>query len=189
MKSNKIGILFLVFLIFFCAANAETKIVKGEKFTGDQIAYSYSIVKKAGQFFLIKQPLCIEMQEEIEVTKERKKHIGRAVTILATPAVIFAPVTSSFVLPAAWEATKGMEKKQLDSVQTDRIVFCGKKELGSAENLIIQTSGMRIIKDIVTDSNGALNLKSIVKKEDDEIYFNVFIKKKDSIFYVNTIYF
>jgi len=188
MKINKTGTLFLFFLIFFCAANAEAKIVRGEKFTGDKVAYSYNIVKKADQFFLVKQPLCVEMQEEIELTKDRKKNIGRAVTILATPAVIFVPVTSSFVLPAAWSATEGMEEKQRENVQTDRIVLCGKKELGAAEKLIIQTSGMKIIKDRVTDSNGVINLKNIVKKEDDEIYFNIFIKREDSIFYVSTIY-
>jgi hypothetical protein len=188
MKINKTSSLFLFFLIFFCAANAEAEIVNGEKFAGEEITYAYKLEKKADQYFLVKQPICMEMQEEIEIYKEKKKRAIEAGAVLATPALIATPYVGSFVLQRAWVAAAGKDKKHHGNVQTGRIILCGEQEPGPGEKLIIQTSNMKIIKDTVTDSNGAIDLKSIAKKAGNEIYFNIFIKKEDSIFYLSTIY-
>jgi len=177
----------LFFLIFFCAANAEAEIVKGEKFAGEEITYAYEFEEKADQYFLVKQPICMEMQEEMEIYKEKKKRAMEAGAALATPVLMWGPY-GYFVLQKAWLAAEGKDKKHHGDVQTGRIVLCGEQEPGPGEKLIIQTSNMKIIKDIVTDSNGKIDLKSIAKKLGDEIYFNIFIKKEDSIFYLRTIY-
>jgi len=187
MKINKIRSLFLFFLIIFCAANAEAEIVKGEKFAGEEITYAYKLETNADQYFLVKQPICREMQEEIEIYKEKKKRVIGAVAALATPALMSNPY-GYFVLQKAWLAAAGKDKKHYGNVQIDRIILCGEQEPGPGEKLIIQTSGMKIIRDIVTDSNGLIDLKGIAQKTGDEIYFNIFIKKEDSIFYLSTIY-
>ena len=187
MKINITRSLFLFFLIFFCAATAETEIVKGEKFAGDEITYAYKLEKKSDQYLLIKQPICWEMQEEMEVYKEKKKRAIGAGAALATPVLMWGPY-GYFVLQKAWLAAEGKDKKHLGDVQTGRVVLCGKQEPGPGEKLIIQTSGMKIIKDIVTESNGGIDFKGIANKMSDEIYFNIFIKKEDSIFYLSTIY-
>ncbi|MBW1898779.1 MAG: hypothetical protein JRI61_06935, partial [Deltaproteobacteria bacterium] len=105
------------------------------------------------------------------------------------PTVLVTPYVSYFVLQRANVALDEKDKKKHHAdVMTDRIILCGKQEPGSGEKLIIQTSSMKIIKGMVTDSNGVFDLKSIAKKAGDEIYFNIFIKKEDSIFYLSTIY-
>jgi hypothetical protein len=188
MKINKTHSLFLFLIIFFCAAYAEAEIVKGEKFAGEEITYAYKLETKEGQYFLVKQPICWEMQEEMEIYKEKKKRAIEAAAVVATPMIIATPYVGSFVLQKAWVASEGKNKKHHDDIQTGRILLCGEQEPGPGEKLIIQTSGMKIIKDIVTESNGAIDLKGIAKKAGDEIYLNIFIKKEDSVFYLSTIY-
>ncbi len=188
MKTNKICSLFLFFIIFFFTTHAEAEIVKGKKFAGEEITYAYKLETKASQFFLVKQPICMEMQEEIEVYKEKKKRAIEAAAVLATPAAIATPHVGSFILQRAWVEAAGTEKKHHGNVQTGRVVLCGEQEPGPGEKLIIQTSSMKIIGDTITDANGVIDLEKIIQKAGNEIYFNIFIKKEDSIFYLSTIY-
>lgn len=188
MQTNKIHSLFLFFIIFFFTTHAEAEIVKGKKFAGEEITYAYKLETKAGQVFLVKQPICMEMQEEMEVYKEKKKRAIEAAAVLATPAAIATPHVGSFVLQRAWAEAAGTDKKHHKNVQTGRVVLCGEQEPGPGEKLIIQTSSKKTIENSVTDSNGLIDLKRIIQNAGNEIYFNIFIKKEDAIFYLNTIY-
>jgi len=188
MKINKKNSLFLFFIIVFCSANTGAEIVKGKKFAGEKITYAYKLEKKADQYFLVKQLLCLEMQEELEVYRDKKERIAEAAVVASIPMVMFAPNIGSAVFNRALAEIKGTSKKHYDNALTGRLILCGKEEPGSGEKLIIQTSSRKIINNIVSKSDGEIDLKAIAKTTSDEIYLNIFIKKEDSIFYLSTIY-
>ncbi|MDA8402843.1 MAG: hypothetical protein M0Z56_01405 [Desulfobacteraceae bacterium] len=168
--------------ILTCAFPKVKETKQGEKVSGDQVAYHYSLTETKDSLVLLRQPLC---SQRIKITTVEKHQLHGVIPAMVEIPFFGLGIVDLVIAGTVSRATA--DEYDSGTIKSGEVIVCGNYTPAPNADLVIEFPESIGVSHLKTDANGKVLLAAIKGIQKKDFHYIIFVKEKDGVSYVKTI--